>query len=397
MSLSCQPQPVSLANEKAAMTTDMIYGLIGCGMMGMEHIHNVNRLPGARFCAIYDPIADNAARGAQLAGGALVAPSLDALLATPGLDAFIICSPNFRHVEQIEAIAATRPIPILCEKPLYTSPLDAPRIQALARDYPAPIWVAMEYRYMPPIAAFIEEVDQATGGVKMLTLREHRIPFLDKFENWNRFNENTGGTLVEKCCHFFDLMRLILRSEPVRVMASAGQMVNYKSENYGGRTPDIWDAGYAIFDFENGARAMLELCMFADGTKWNEEISAIGPDGKIECRVPGPQRFWPNDLGPPPVPELSLYPRRDRNPQTLALPLDPALTQLGDHHGATFHQHAKFLEIVRGFHSSEAISREAVTPEILVPEVTLDDGARAVNMGLAAQEAALSHCVVEFH
>ena len=47
----------------------------------------------------------------------------------------------------------------------------------------------------------------------MLSIREHRLPFLQKVDDWNRFNKNTGGTLVEKCCHFFDLMRRIIGSE----------------------------------------------------------------------------------------------------------------------------------------------------------------------------------------
>ena len=59
----------------------------------------------------------------------------------------------------------------------------------------------------------------------MLSITEHRFPFLQKVNNWNRFTANSGGTFVEKCCHFFDLMRLILKSDPVRVMASAGQEV----------------------------------------------------------------------------------------------------------------------------------------------------------------------------
>ena len=63
---------------------------------------------------------------------------------------------------------------------------------------------------MPPVAALIDRAEDATGGIKMLTIREHRFPFLRKIGNWNRFNENSGGTFVEKCCHFFDLMRLIL-------------------------------------------------------------------------------------------------------------------------------------------------------------------------------------------
>ena len=65
----------------------------------------------------------------------------------------------------------------------------------------------------------------------MLTITEHRFPFLEKVQNWNRFNENSGGTFVEKCCHFFDLMRLILKSDPIRITASAGQEVNHLEEN----------------------------------------------------------------------------------------------------------------------------------------------------------------------
>jgi myo-inositol 2-dehydrogenase/D-chiro-inositol 1-dehydrogenase len=113
-------------------------------------------------------------------------------------------SPNLQDVARI------RPMPVLVEKPIATRPEDDAALRDLARDYPAPIWVAMEYRYMPPIARFRELAEEATGGIKMLTIREHRFPFLEKVGDWNRFNRNTGGTMVEKCCHFFDLMRLIL-------------------------------------------------------------------------------------------------------------------------------------------------------------------------------------------
>lgn len=38
----------------------------------------------------------------------------------------------------------------------------------------------MEYRYMPPIAALLERLQAATVGIKTLTIREHRFPFLEK-------------------------------------------------------------------------------------------------------------------------------------------------------------------------------------------------------------------------
>ncbi len=353
---------------------DMVnYGLIGCGMMGREHIQNIKLLPHGRVSIVYDPVADLAASAATLAGDAVVADSIDALMDHPELDAVVIVSPNFLHVDQLHQIAAKRTLPILCEKPLYTDPADASKIADFAREYAAPVWVAMEYRYMPPVQALINQVENATGGISMLTVREHRFPFLPKIGDWNRFNANTGGTLVEKCCHFFDLMRLILKAEPVRVMASAGQTLNHKDEDYGGRVPDIWDNGYVILDFDNGARAMLELCMFAEGSKYQEEISAVGPKGKIEALVPGPGRFWPKLLGPAPVPQLVISPRAPKGPIVSEVPVDPTLLEAGDHNGSTFYQHQRFNAVIRG--------EGAV-------EVTLDDGARAVAMGLAAQKSA---------
>jgi len=359
---------------------DKRYGIIGCGMMGLEHINNINLLEGVHVHGVYDPVRELAENASVRAKGARIAESIEALVSHGDLDALVIVSPNNKHVENIEEIAKYVTLPILCEKPLYSHAVDAPRLTAVLETYDAPVWVAMEYRYMPPIARVIREADTVTGGVKMLTIREHRFAFLPKIGDWNRFNANSGGTFVEKCCHFFDLMRLILKSEPTQVAASAGQITNHLDEVYDGQTSDIWDGGYVIVDFENGARAMLELCMFADGSLWNEEISAVGPKGKMECRLPGPSRFWPEALGAPPHPQVTIAPRSPKNPQTVDVEIDAALLEAGDHHGSTFYQHQKFLDVVKG------IGEVAVT---------VDDGRMAVKMGLAAQRAARDGRVVK--
>ncbi|MEM9576544.1 MAG: Gfo/Idh/MocA family oxidoreductase [Pseudomonadota bacterium] len=350
------------------------YGIIGCGMMGQEHLKNIALLDHAEVAAIYEPDARMRSNASVLAPGATFTTSLAELLAMPTLDCLLIASPNCCHADQIVEIAETRPLPLLVEKPLLTDPGDIARLSTVATSYPAPIWVAMEYRYMPPIAALLKEAEQATGGIRMLTIREHRFPFLEKVGNWNRFNARTGGTFVEKCCHFFDLMRLVLGQRPIRIMASAAQDVNHLDEQYGGKTPDILDNGYVIVDFEGGSRAMLELCMFAEGARYQEVISATGPKGKIEAFVPGPTRFWPEDLGAAPTPLLETSPRAPKRPEVREVPVDPLLLAAGDHNGATFYQHQRFLELVRG-------NRNA-------PEVSFDDGLWAVRMGIAAQQSA---------
>lgn len=350
------------------------YGFIGCGMMGQEHLRNVALLPASSVSAIFEPDDAMAARALALAPGAVRVPSLESVVLSPAVDCIVVTSPNFRHMAQLQQILALRPLPVLLEKPACTTLEEVRQLQALA--LPAvPIWVAMEYRYMPPVARLIEEAhgQHNTGPVTLFSIREHRFPFLEKVGDWNRFNRYTGGTLVEKCCHFFDLMRHLTRSEPVRIYASASVANNHLDERYADGVPDILDNAYVVVDFASGQRALLELCMFAEGARYQEEISIVGPQAKVECFVPGPERFWPAHLGAPPLPKLVLSPRHPKGPMELDVPVDAEALAAGDHNGSTLYQHQRF--------------RKAMLGEGPV-EVSLADGLATVLMGLAAQESA---------
>ena len=266
---------------------DVKIGLIGTGMMGQEHIQNFNLLDGAQVTALADTDADMLAKSADMCDGTpRCTDDFDSLLADDGLDALVIATPNFHHIDVLRpALEAGKPI--LCEKPLCTTLDDTMEVVRQAARRNLTFQVGMEYRFKPALADMIARVDRGdVGQVHMLSIREHRFPFLPKVADWNRFNINTGGTLVEKCCHFFDLMRRIIGSEPVGVIASGGQSVNHLDERYDGHRPDIWDNAYVVFDFENGARAMLDLCMFAEGSRHSEELAAMGDKAKIECLLP---------------------------------------------------------------------------------------------------------------
>jgi predicted dehydrogenase len=356
------------------------YGMVGCGMMGQEHLRNIALLPATKVSVIFEPDAHMRGEAKKFAPDAVFVDSLAALLAHQPLDALVITSPNYIHAQQIREITAAttlagKPLPILLEKPAATSLADVASLKAIAASYSAPIWTAMEYRYMPPITALIKQAhaSQDTGGTTMLSIREHRYPFLNKVGDWNRFDVNTGGTLVEKCCHFFDLMRHIIGSDPIRLYASGGMSHNHADESYGGKTPDILDNAFVVLDFASGQRALLELCMFAEGSRYQEAVTVVGPQGKLECLVPGPGRFWPTHLGDAPVAQLIVSPRdalASGGPRALDIPVDPALLAAGDHNGSTFYQHQKFAEVVRG------------TAQV---EVSLMDGLKAVIIGLAAE------------
>ena len=280
-----------MSDGGAATSRPLRFGVIGTGMMGREHIANLMALDGAEVSALCDNWAPSLDAAQQLLGtGSDVLRFADhqELLDSNACDAVVVATPNHLHTDIVLDIAATG-LPQLVEKPLATTLADCRRIiDGVGRLATPPlVWMGLEYRYIAPVAELIRETHAGTvGRVRMVSIREHRFPFQPKVRDWNRFNRNTGGTLVEKCCHFFDLMRLIVRSDPVRVLASGGQDLNHLDESYGGEVPDILDNAFVIVDFASGTRALLDLCMFADATQNQEEISVVGDDGKLEALVP---------------------------------------------------------------------------------------------------------------
>ena len=334
------------------------YGIIGTGMMGCEHIGNVGAIDGAEVVAIADPHAESRAWAEQVAGNELVQFEDHRHLLEAGLvDAVVVASPNHTHLDVlVDALAAD--VHVLTEKPLCTTVADCRSVIEAAERTSRIVWMGLEYRYMPPVARLIAEVgDGAAGDVKMVAIREHRFPFLPKVDNWNRFNRNTGGSLVEKCCHYFDLMRRIAGADPVRVMASGGQDVNHLDERFGGERPDILDNAYTIVEFDNSVRGMLDLCMFAEASRNEQEITVTGDVGKVEA-------FVPESI-------VRVGRRADRTVRVEEV-RDPRVRYEGLHHGSSYLEHLDFLDAVRG----DGPVR-----------VTLDDGLWSVAMGVAAQRS----------
>jgi predicted dehydrogenase len=355
------------------------YGIIGCGMMGREHMRNIALLPGTSVAGIADP--DEGSRNLALGvdGGHCAAFSDHrALLAADLCDVLVVASPNHTHASVLRDVM-TSGKPVLVEKPLCSTVEDCREILALAERCTAPIWVAMEYRYMPPVERLLGELRNGTAGtLRMIAIREHRYPFLSKIGDWNRFSRKSGGTLVEKCCHFFDLMRLIAASEPVRVYASGAMDVNFVGEQYAEGKADVLDNAFVVVDFANGVRAMLDLCMFAEGSYWQETIAATGDLARIEAFIPGPARFSAD--GRERASEIAIAPRATKLELREEVEVDLEILEAGDHHGSTFFQHRRFLDMVRNGGK---------------PEVSLEDGLKAVLVGAAAEQSAATGKAVE--
>ncbi|XP_024544488.1 uncharacterized protein LOC9644004 [Selaginella moellendorffii] len=346
------------------------YGILGVGMMGREHILNLAVVEGAEVVAIADPFEPSRQAAVKIANSIQRRHTLQvfedhkALLDSGGCDVVIVSTPNMTHARiLLDILSHHRTHHVLVEKPLCTTVADCKEVLEAAKSRPdILLQVGLEYRYMPPIARLIKEVKSGrVGTVKMVAIREHRFPFLVKVHDWNRFNKNSGGTLVEKCCHFFDLMNLIIGSQPVRVMASGGQDVNHLDEAYDGKVPDIIDNAYVIVDYSSGARSMLDLCMFAEGGQNEQEICVTGNAGKVEAFVPdNTVRIGSRSGGRQNVETIKVFNSRVRYE--------------GLHHGSSYLEHLEFLA---------AIKSHGKKP----PAVSLDDGLLSVAIGVAAQKS----------
>lgn len=355
------------------------YGLIGAGMMAQEHLRNLALIPTAEVTALADPDAGMRARAGALAADAKLYSDYKELLSGDLCDTYLIAGPNDLHHQMMLDVMATGK-PILCEKPLGTTSDQCRDLIARAAGRAAPIWVAMEYRFMPPAQRLLEALEQGRAGTPhMFAIREHRFPFLPKVGDWNRFSDRTGGTMVEKCCHFWDLMRLVLKSDPVRIYCSGAMDVNHQDERYDGRKPDIIDNAFAVVDFANGTRGMLDLCMFAEGSYWQELLTITGDKARIEARVPGPARFSVD--GKERHAEIVISDRATKVETTEVVEVDETILQAGDHHGSTFFQHQKFHNLIKS-----GTGRA---------EVSLDDGLWSVLMGEAAETSAREGRAIE--
>lgn len=340
-------------------------------MMGIEHLHALLALPNTEVVALCDPHEPSIERARAVLGGAATVrtfASIDDLVSFADFDVAIVSSPNHTHRALMEPLLR-HGAHLLVEKPLCITTRECGEVMALEAEtrplHPGRVvWVGLEYRYMAPTVRLLEHTASGSlGRLRMVAIREHRFPFLVKVGDWNRFSSNTGGTLVEKCCHFFDLMRLVLRSEPTRVYASGAQDVNHLEERYDGRVPDILDNAFVIVDFADGSRASLDLCMFAEATKNEQEISVVGDLGKAEALVTeGIVRLGLRKNG---------WFQSDEE-VVRGSDVPESVRKQGSHHGSSWREHVAMQRAIRTGAPAE---------------VTLHDGLMSVAMGEAAHRS----------
>ena len=245
----------------ATPAPEYVINVIGTGTIGQEHMRVAALLGRARVGGVWDPSAHSMdAALASFAGSQDTAPrrfeSLEAACSDGEADALFICSPNYTHLDVLR-VAMTSGKAIFLEKPMATTLADAAEIVRLADNYDGFIQIGLQYRYKAQYREAFAELHerQSIGALRTIEVSEYRPPFLDKVGQWNKFNRYSGGTLVEKCCHYFDLMNRFADARAERVFAVGGQAVNFRDFDYGGERADIDDHAFVVVEYAGGTRA----------------------------------------------------------------------------------------------------------------------------------------------
>lgn len=345
--------------------------LIGTGMIGQEHLR-ITMLEGrAGINGLYDtnPGSIETAKHeyAKLKPGKepKVYATLKDACNDPEVDILLLCTPNYTHIDILkEAIKSGKHI--LLEKPMATTLKDANEIVQMTKDYDAVFQIGLQYRYKAIYNESIYEAHErkSLGEIKTISILEHRIPFLDKVSQWNKFTKFSGGSLVEKCCHYFDLINHFAQSRPYKVYGTGSMAVNFKYFKYKNEQSDIIDSAFVCIDYENSIRGNFNFSMFSP--MFFEQLIICGESGHLiasekEDFMPG-KRIKTN---------IEIMCGEDK-PGRIITPHYPDLLEVTGHNGATFIEHIKLIDNMEGKNTNTA------TPE---------DGFWSVVVGVAAEES----------
>ncbi|MET0189758.1 MAG: Gfo/Idh/MocA family oxidoreductase [Pseudonocardia sediminis] len=139
-------------------------GIIGAGFIGTVHAHAV-RAAGGQVTRVAASTPDRGAQAASRLGARAAAGSGEELIDADDVDVVHICTPNSTHVPLARrALAAGKPV--VCEKPLATSLLDARVLAEEAAGHVAT--VPFVYRFYPAVREARARV--ADGGAGPLIL-----------------------------------------------------------------------------------------------------------------------------------------------------------------------------------------------------------------------------------
>ncbi len=218
-----------MAGRKSGGNTQKtpVIGLVGCGHRGivgfLESLKRIGRADAVGALCDGNPARLNFAWEILGAKNCRRYDNFTKFLAHPGMDTVIVATPDSTHAEIVKTCFKAGKH-VVCEKPMATSMEDCrDMIRAQGNRQ---FRVAFNLRYNTVMKRVKELLLQGAVG-EILQVESHDIVSWqhgsDYFRRWHRFMDKSGGLLVHKGTHNFDVVNWWVGRQPESVFARAAK------------------------------------------------------------------------------------------------------------------------------------------------------------------------------
>jgi len=217
----------------------------GYGMFGQPLLNDFPET--ARLVGLFDHNAARLRGCAELLG----CPDLpqytdfDRALAESDPDAVIVATRDCTHAEFIcGALAAGKRA--ICEKPVCTTVEQCRRILSAQAAASGLGLVTHNVRYDPAYSLIKRVIDEGQiGQIRSIDFREtlDRRHGADYFRRWHRQKANSGGLLIHKASHHFDILNWLAGSRPASLTAQGATVFYGKNGPF--RAKRCWQCPHA--------------------------------------------------------------------------------------------------------------------------------------------------------
>lgn len=194
-------------------------GLIGCGMIARGvHLPILTNLLDVEVVALAEPDPQRRADAAARAPAATAYADYPDLLASPNVDAVVVCLPSALHAQAATA-ALEAGKHLYLEKPLATNLDEGRRVLAAWRRAGTVGMIGFNYRHNRLYGELRRRLQSGEVGevVAVRSVFSTTVPLAD----WRQTRAGGGGALLDLASHHIDLVRFLFDQEVRQVFATS--------------------------------------------------------------------------------------------------------------------------------------------------------------------------------
>ncbi len=191
--------------------------MVGAGARGTTHARVWKMIDNARLVAVADIDEERAKEAAKKFDFDVWSTDFRKVVSRPDVNVVSVCTPAFYHPE-VTVFAAQRGKHILCEKPIALTLDDADRMIEAADAHSVILTIGFQRRYTRYASTLARLIQRGEIGRPVMYRIMSAVEIRPK-RAMHDMKRGNGGPIVDSCCHWFDLWRMVFNAEPTRVTA----------------------------------------------------------------------------------------------------------------------------------------------------------------------------------